>query len=185
MASAEERTCAQDSLCEEGPKRLGLRESCRGANLLGEHYPKLLRVGSGQEEGVLPEPSCPPHCPRNECSMSGETGKVKKPGSLHPRSHQEGEADTPVAEWVTRESLLGRLREHRRLVHAPVFAARGDQMCVWQKHSQARCQVLPTLPVPPPRFKHKGYGFCGFMTIAGQNAPKPCSSSLEYTSSPG
>ena len=64
-----------ENLCpgtgEEGPKRLGLRESCRGANLLGEHYPKLLRVGSGQEEGVLPEPSCPPHCPRNECSMSG------------------------------------------------------------------------------------------------------------------
>lgn len=67
----------------------GLIESCQGVNLLGEHCPKLLRDGFDQGEGVLPEPSCPPHCPRNECSMSGENRQSQETWQPQPKKKEQ------------------------------------------------------------------------------------------------
>lgn len=111
--------------------------------------------------------------------MSGETGKVKKPGSTHPRPHQAEGADTPVAGRVTRESLLEWSRENTKLVRVSVFALRGEHMCVWQKHTPTPHRLGweppkgPGSPIPWSTTKPQaqGQGLYGFRPRAGQSTP--------------
>ena len=148
-ASAEEKTCAQGSSCEEGPKRPGLRvlqEQTCWENTTPNCCELVLNKGTGS----YLSPAALLTVLGTSAACQGERGKIKKPGSLHPRPHQEERVDTPAAGWVTRGRLLGWF-QHRRLVHMPVFAVNGDQMCVWQNQSQPSSQVLITLPVPSPR----------------------------------
>lgn len=105
-ASAEEKTCAQGSSCEEGPKRPGLRvlqEKTCWENTTPNCCGLVLNEGTGS----YLSPASLLTVLGTSAACQGETGKVRKPGSLHPRPHQEERADTPAAGWATRESLLG------------------------------------------------------------------------------
>ena len=96
-----------------------------------------------------------------------------------------------MARRVTRESLLGGPSENTRLAHVPVFAVRGERMCVWQKHVSTPPQLGsqprkgPGSPTPRPSTKdqHKGKD-SGFRPTAGQTAPMASSSPLALETPP-
>lgn len=70
---------------------------CHSESLVERFFPDLLGVVLMREGGILPGPSCPPHCPsRNQCRMSGETQKSRNP-EPPPRHPQKSGKDTPAA----------------------------------------------------------------------------------------